>query len=126
MIEPNKRTTRIAEMIQRKLAFIIQKEINDPRIPSLLTISGVNVASDLGHASIYFTTLNTTADKNQLSQQLNMAAHYLRAALARTIHLRKIPQLHFVYDESIEYSQRLCKLIDNVNPVDKHSDGDSF
>jgi ribosome-binding factor A len=47
---------------------------------------------------------------------LNAAASYLRSALARTISLRTVPQLHFVYDESIEYGQRLSRLIDEANP----------
>ncbi|MGQ3888362.1 30S ribosome-binding factor RbfA [Legionella sp. CNM-1927-20] len=108
-----KRTDRIAEMIQRKLSQIIQQEIKDPRMPAFVTISAVKVSADLGHAKVYFTVLNS--DIEQTAQILNTAASYLRTALARTINLRTVPQLHFVYDESIEYGRRLSKLIDDVN-----------
>ncbi|KTC91723.1 30S ribosome-binding factor RbfA [Fluoribacter dumoffii] len=109
-----KRTDRVAEMIQRKLAQIIPKEVKDPRLTGFVTISAVKVAADLGHAKVYFTVLND--DKKTVAAILNAAASYLRGALARSITLRTVPQLHFVYDESIEYGQRLSRLIDKVNP----------
>ncbi|KTD42572.1 30S ribosome-binding factor RbfA [Legionella parisiensis] len=109
-----KRTDRVAEMIQRKLAQIIPKEVKDPRLTGFVTISAVKVAADLGHAKVYFTVFND--DKKTAETILNAAASYLRSALARSITLRTVPQLHFVYDESIEYGQHLSRLIDKVNP----------
>ncbi|WP_058534466.1 30S ribosome-binding factor RbfA [Legionella saoudiensis] len=109
-----KRTDRVAEMIQRKLAQIIPLEVKDPRLNGIVTISAVKVAADLAHAKVYFTVLNN--DKKLVESILNAAASYLRSALARSITLRTVPQLHFVYDESIEYGQRLSRLIDEANP----------
>src|SRR5471030_843284 len=106
-------TDRIAEMIQRKLAQIIPQEVKDPRLKGFVTISAVKVAADLGHAKVYFTILDE--DKNLATTILNAAASYLRSALARSITLRTVPQLHFIYDESIEYGEHLSRLIDKVN-----------
>ncbi|PJD95341.1 MAG: ribosome-binding factor A [Legionella sp.] len=111
-----KRTDRIAGMIQRKLAQIIPQEVRDPRLKGFITLSAVKVAADLGHAKIYFTVFND--DKELVASILNAAAGYLRSVLARSISLRTIPQLHFVYDESIEYGERLSRLIDNANASD--------
>ncbi|MDR3502334.1 MAG: 30S ribosome-binding factor RbfA [Legionella sp.] len=108
-----KRTDRVAEMIQRKLAQIIPLEVKDPRLNGIVTISAVKVAADLAHAKVYFTVLNN--DKKLVESILNAAASYLRSALARSITLRTVPQLHFIYDESIEYGQRLSRLIDEAN-----------
>jgi ribosome-binding factor A len=108
------RIDRIAEMIQRKLAQIIRAEIKDPRLPSLITISAVKVSGDLAHAKVYFTAYN--GDPIQTTVILNAAASYLRSALARTIDTRTVPQLHFIFDESVEYGERLSRLIDAVNP----------
>lgn len=115
-----KRTDRIAEMIQRKLAQIIPQEVKDPRLTGFVTISAVKVAADLGHAKVYFTVLNE--DKKLSESILNASASYLRSALARSITLRTVPQLHFVYDESIEYGQRLSRLIDEANPSTSDDD----
>lgn len=108
-----KRTDRIAEMIQRKLAQIIQQEIKDPRMPALITISAVKVSKDLSYAKVYFTVFNSNAEET--ATILNTAASYLRTILARSLTLRTVPQLHFIYDESIEYGNRLSRLIDEVN-----------
>lgn len=110
-----KRTDRIAELIQRKLSYIIKKEIKDPRLPQLITISAVKVSSDLSHAKVYFTALNS--DIKLVVQILNASAGYLRTALGRSLTTRSIPQLHFVYDESLEYARHLTKLIDDANAV---------
>jgi ribosome-binding factor A len=111
-----KRSDRVAEMIQRKLSQIIQQEVKDPRMPAFVTISSVKVTSDLGHAKVYFTVLNNDVDET--ATILNTAASFLRTALARTIKSRTVPQLHFIYDESIEYGRRLSKLIDEANPLE--------
>lgn len=121
MAQNFKRTDRVAEMIQRKLAQIIALEVKDPRLSGLVTLSAVKVAADLAHAKVYFTVLN--GDKEVASSILNGAASYLRSALARTITLRIVPQLHFVYDESIEYGQHLSRLIHDANASDEgHED----
>ncbi|HVT63070.1 MAG TPA: 30S ribosome-binding factor RbfA [Legionellaceae bacterium] len=109
-----KRTDRIAQLMQRKLAMIIQKEIKDPRLPALITISAAEVSKDLGHAKIYFTVFN--GSPSEVENILNTAAPYLRSILAKDLTLRTVPQLHFIHDKSIEYGSRLSRLIDEVNP----------
>lgn len=114
MQKNSNRKDRVAEMIQRKLAQIILQEIKDPRLPNFVTISAVKVTADLAHAKIYFTAF--TEEKQQAEMILNAAASYLRTALARSIDLRTVPQLHFIYDESVEYGIKLSRLIDDVTP----------
>ena len=109
-----KRTDRIAEMIQRKLSHLIQQEVNDPRLPKFVTISAVRVSHDLSHSKVYFTALHD--EPKQIEMILNQSAPILRKALSRTSTLRTVPQLHFIYDESIDYGKRLSRLIDDVNP----------
>lgn len=115
-----KRTDRVAEMMQRKLSQLIQKEIKDPRLPALVTISSVKVSADLSHAKVYFTVLND--DIKLTTSILNAASSYLRTALARSVKLRTVPQLHFVYDESIEYGRRLSQMIDKANPSNESNE----
>lgn len=115
-----KRTDRVAETMQRQLALLIQQEIKDPRLPGLITISAVRVTRDLGHAKIYFTVFN--GEPAETETILNSASSFLRGALAKVMKLRMVPQLHFVYDQSIEYGSRLSRLIDEVNPPDEEDD----
>jgi ribosome-binding factor A len=107
------KTDRVAGQMQRKLAHIIQQEIEDPRLTGFVTISDVRVARDLGHAKVYFTVFN--GDPQETELVLNEASTYLRTALARTMTARTVPQLHFIHDASVEYGSRLSRLIDAVN-----------
>jgi len=114
-----KRTDRVAEFLQRELSQLIQLEIKDPRLPRFVTISNVTVSSDLNYAKVYFTIL--AGDKKDTLLILNNAASYLRSLLAKTMKMYTVPQLLFIYDESVEYGRHLSQLIDEANPEDKES-----
>lgn len=113
------RTDRVAQQIQRELAELVRLEINDPRV-KLVTITAVEVANDYSHAKVFFTRLDGKHD--EAKQGLERAAGFLRSQLARSLKLRVMPQLHFVYDESVERGSRLSQLIDQAVAGDKHSD----
>ena len=104
----------MSQLLQRKLAMLIKEEVKDPRLLGLITISSAEVSKDLGHAKIYFTVFN--GDPVVAESILNAAASYLRSLVAKTLTMRSAPQLHFVYDKSLEYGARLSRLIDQVNP----------
>ncbi|MDZ4202816.1 MAG: 30S ribosome-binding factor RbfA [Gallionella sp.] len=115
------RTDRIAQQIQRELAELVRLELSDPRV-KLVTITGVEVAGDYSHAKIFFTRLD---GKNAEAQEgLASASSFLRKQLARSLKLRIMPQLHFVYDASVERGSRLSQLIDQAVASDYHHEDD--
>lgn len=105
------RTLRVAEQIQRELAELIRLEIKDPRV-GMITLTDVEVAPDYGHARVFFTLLGNSEQIAAATAGLNHAAGFLRRVLGQRIRLRGIPQLHFIYDDSVERGMRLSKLID--------------
>jgi len=111
------RTDRIAQQIQRELAELLRLQINDPRV-RLVTITGVEVARDFSHAKIFFTRLDGKHD--EALQGLDHASGFIRSQLAHSLKLRVMPQLHFVYDESVERGSKLSQLIDQAVASDKH------
>lgn len=115
-----KRTDRIAEMLQRELAKMLQQDIKAAELPKFITISAVKIAKDLKHAKVYFTVFDH--DSMKTAAVLNTMANQMRMLLAKRLSLRSIPQLHFVYDESIEYGKRLSRLIDEVNKTEYDQD----
>lgn len=112
-----KRTDRVSGLIQRKLAQIILTEVKDPRLPRIITVSAVKVSPDMSMAKIYITVLGEQSDSQLTMDILNKASSFLRTVLARSIKLRIVPHLKFVYDESIEYGTKLRQLIDEVAPI---------
>ena len=119
------RAQRIAEQIQREMAELIRLELKDPRV-GLVTITGVEVTQDYEHAKVFFTLLGEPQQAVDSLAGLQRASGFLRSQLSRRMQLRIIPQLHFIYDESVERGIHLSKLIDEAITQDKSHpmDGD--
>jgi ribosome-binding factor A len=104
------RTLRVADQIQRELAELIRLEVKDPRV-GMVTLTGVEVTSDYTHAKVFFTLLGTAAQQDAALRGLSSSAGFLRGQIGRRIKLHTIPELHFVFDESVERGDRLSQLI---------------
>lgn len=115
-----KRTDRIADVLQREIADLIQHKVKDPRLVGMITVSAVDVSRDLSYAKVYITQLDNdpASIKNNL-QVLNHAASYVRSELGQRIKLRITPQLKFIYDESVARGAYLSGLIDSAIAKDK-------
>ena len=111
------RTSRIGELIMRELAQMIQQEVADPRV-GMVTVSHVDVTSDLKYAKVYVTHLNAAESEQDIEQcleGLSHAAGFLRKNLAGRIELRNIPELRFQYDKSLEHGFHMDELIAKAN-----------
>ena len=113
------RTDRVGQQMQREIAQLVRLEINDPRV-KLVTITGVEVGGDYSHAKIFFTRLD--GKQAEAQEGLDRAAGFLRSRLARSIKLRIMPQLHFVFDSSVERGSHLSQLIDKAVASDFNLD----
>lgn len=115
-----KRTDRIADVLQREIADLIQRGVKDPRLVGMITVSAVEISHDLSYAKIYVTQLDNSPEaiRNNL-KILNHAAGYFRSELGQRIKLRITPQLKFIYDESISRGAYLSGLIDSAIAADK-------
>jgi ribosome-binding factor A len=113
MPKDHSRPRRVAEQIQRELAELIQLEVKDPRV-GMVTLTDVEVTPDYSHAKIYFTLLNQGHPLDETLAGLNRAAGYLRSQLAHRMRLRVMPQLHFVFDSSVERGVQLSHLIEEA------------
>ena len=107
------RSARIADQIQRELAELVRQEVRDPRI-GMITVTGVELSRDQSHAKIFFTVLGPRSEAEDALEGLQRAAGFLRSQLAHRLTTRKVPELHFAYDESVERGMRLSRLIDEA------------
>lgn len=112
------RTLRVADQIQRELADLVQNEIKDPRVRQI-TITAVEVTRDYSNAKVFYTTLCNKEENVLVEKGLEHAKGFLRTHLAHRMKLRITPQLHFVFDASVERGVRLSKLIDEAIAQDK-------
>jgi ribosome-binding factor A len=114
------RTERVADYLQRELAGLIQHEIRDPRI-GMVSITGVSVSRDLGHAKVYYTALDSDSSEEaaETTEALNRAAGFLRSALSRDSSMRSVPQLRFYFDSSVGRGRHLEELIRQAADADR-------
>lgn len=117
------RSRRVAEQIRQELADILWREVRDPRVKGV-TLTAVEVSTDLEHAKVWFTVL--TGDAGDAARALQHAAGFLRRELAHRLRLRLAPSLGFHYDESVERGARLSHLIDAAIEEDKRHGQDEL
>ncbi len=111
------RVHRISALLMRELAALIQQDIQDPRA-ARATLTAVDVAPDLSHAKVFVTHLEGKEHAREIVTALNRASGFLRHRIAGRVELRVVPQLRFVYDESVEKGVALSALIDKARAGD--------
>ncbi|HEU0093713.1 MAG TPA: 30S ribosome-binding factor RbfA [Vicinamibacteria bacterium] len=109
----SRRTERLAEEIREEVALLIASELKDPRI-GFVTVTRVEVTPDLRTARIYVGVLGTEKQRTTSLAGLKQGAGFLRRALGRTLRLRYTPELVFQYDEGLEASDRVAKLLAEI------------
>lgn len=120
-----KRSDRVAQELQKEVAVILQREVKDPRV-GMVTVSDVEVSKDLAYAKIFVTFLfnHDEAAIEQGMKGLEKAAPYIRGLLGKAMRLRIVPELRFVYDQSLVEGMRMSNLVTDVIRQDqaKHKD----
>lgn len=112
------RSARIGDEIQRELMALLRDEVKDPRV-GRVTVTHVEVTSDLSHAKVLVTDLAGRDHAAETVAALSRTAGFLRRELARRLSLYTVPQLAFVYDDSIEAGMELSQLIDRALAEDR-------
>lgn len=107
------RVSRVGEQIKKELSEIIQREIKDPRI-GFVTVTKVEMSGDLQIAKVYVSVLGSETEKQQTLAALEKATGYMRSEIGRRIRLRYTPELTFVIDQSLEHSEHINKLLNDV------------
>lgn len=106
------RADRVAQELQKEIAIILQREVKDPRI-GMVTVSDVEISRDLAYAKVFVTFLfdnDPEAVKRGLTG-LNNASGYIRSLVGKAMRLRIVPELRFVYDQSLVEGMRMSNLV---------------
>lgn len=118
-----KRSDRVADLIKEEVAsMILFGGIKDPRI-GFVTITHVDMTPDLKEARIYFSQLGGAKERERSREGLNHASGFIRRNLAKSLSLRHIPKISFFFDDSLEYSERIEKVIKEIKEGDGEGEG---
>jgi ribosome-binding factor A len=114
-----RRTERLNDQLREEISDLIMRELQDPRIGGLVTITEVDISPDLSHAKVYVSVLGSAQEKTSTMKALGAAAHFLQRELRRRLTLRRTPELVFMTDTSMEHGQRILKLLDETKGADQ-------
>ena len=103
---------RLNNLFVEEISRIIHNEVKDKDI-GFVTITDARITNDLSFAKVYFTTLDE--DHKKVLNSLNKASGFIRSLLCDRVQIRKMPEIHFVYDDSIEYGKKIEDIIDRIN-----------
>jgi ribosome-binding factor A len=110
----SRRTERVSSTIQQELAMIMQRELNDPRLTGLPSITRVKVSDDLSVADVFITVMGTPGQQSAALNALKHSAGLMRTLLTKQMTLRIAPYLKFHIDEDLKKELELMTLLQKV------------
>lgn len=107
------RIEKLERHIEREVSSIIMNEVKDNKV-GFITVTGVDLTNDLSFATIYFTVLGKEERSEAAIKALDRAKGFIRRELGQRIQVRKVPDLIFKYDDSLEYGNKIESLIRDI------------
>ena len=111
-----RRVARVNELIRSELSELLLRQIKDPRLGALVTITEVKVSPSLRHARVYVSVMTDPEGQARAMRALTSATGYFRRELKSRLRMHSIPELVFSQDNTLERGSELLALIDRVNP----------
>ncbi len=111
----NRRIERVNEQIKEEVAALLQREMQDPRLRGMISITGVDTSPDLRNATVRVSIMGSEEDVQQAMTALRHAAGFLRRELASRLRLRHMPELTFRLDTSIERGARVLEILREIH-----------
>lgn len=109
------RARRVAGEMKKEISRIIAREIKDPRIASLTSVTAVELTRDLRHATVHVSIYGSAAEKESTMQTLVRASGFIRSEVGKHIRLRYTPEIHFAEDRSMEYGAHIDNVIKSLH-----------
>ena len=111
-----RRIDRVNELLRNEISQLISREIKDPRVSGVISVTEVVASGDLRSARVYVSVMGRSADRQAALEGIRSAASFLRRELRERVNLRHTPHMTFVLDDSIEEADRILRLMDGLTP----------
>lgn len=109
-----RRTERISDLLRAEISDLLLREVKDPRVAGLVTITEVDVSPDLSRAKVFVSVMGTDEEKTSTLRALTAAAHFVQRNLGKRLTLRRVPELDFVPDDSLERGAQILELLNKT------------
>ena len=117
---PYKRTDRVGEQILEIVTDTAAKHIDLNHL-GFITFTGIDVSPDLRSAIIYFSALNPTDEIQNIESKMNIIAKGFKKYLGIEMRIKNIPDLRFIYDQSLHYTEKMNQMIQSIE-IPKNND----
>ena len=120
-----RRVQRLNNLIRQEISELLQRQVKDPRLGSFIAVAEVSISSDLRNAKIFVSHIGSEEQKEETMSALTSASGFFRSELAKRLRVRRIPELSFQWDDTIERGAHLLELIDQIaaeSTPERHSD----
>jgi len=111
----SRRIQRLNDLFREEISQLLRRQVRDPRLNSLVSITQVDISPDMRHARVFVSVLGEAVEKDQVLEGLGRATGFLRRELARNLNLRRIPELSFHRDDSMEQADRVLGLMGRLS-----------
>jgi ribosome-binding factor A len=109
--------------MKRELSAIL-RELKDPRVHGMLSIVRLELSNDLSHCKVYVSAVEGMETAKEAVEGLKSASGFIKKELSVRVKMRRLPELHFVADDSIEHSAQLNKLMDDLSKKQSKHEGE--
>jgi len=106
----SRRTDRLGELFREEISALLQKGLKDPRV-GFATISRVEVTEDLSYAKVLVSVMGEEKEKTSTLIALRNSAGFIRSHLGKAVQIRKMPELQFVLDASLEHAMKIQRIL---------------
>lgn len=115
---PAHRIERLNQDMKRELSAILSN-MKDARINAFLSVMRVEVTSDLSYAKVYIGSLNGFEEAQEACKVLKTAEGHIKSTLAKTVRMRKVPELRFIPDDSVDYYNKISTILEGLTDVER-------
>ena len=109
------RPEKVAHLMRREVADILQRQMRDPRVTAMVSVTDVEVTHDLSFAKVYVSVMGKPEEIAKTLEGLAAAAGFVRHELGPRLGLREVPELRFVHDESLDRGARVEELLKRLH-----------
>jgi ribosome-binding factor A len=108
------RVHRLNSLLKEVISEVVRKDVRDPRVPELVTITSVDISKDLHHAKVFISVIGEAAAKEQTIEALQSAAGFIAVQASKKVSLRYFPVLTFKLDNSVDQHLRIDTLLGEI------------
>ncbi len=115
------RIERVNSLIRQELSELLRRQVKDPRLGDFIAVTAVATSADMKHAKVFVSRMGSAEEKQETLGVLSSASGFLRRELIKRLRMRRVPELSFQWDDSIERGDHLLRMIDQVSSDEDRS-----